>query len=255
MDVEHRVQVTDKNGWHKEFELPDRLAYIGSASESDILLEGGRSAGVSLRHVQLVPVQEGRTVYRAVNLGESDVFLNDVALAPRSAAGIADGDMLKLGSYTLAFRLGRSASQIRSGETGTNNRINSSVETNVTNSIGLLLTLPYTTLGIERPIEGSLTVRNQGNMPGARFRFELEGLESDCYDIGPGPILFPHAEKDVVVRFCHPHKSHLSVGDYPILIRATAPEAYPGQSATVSEVIHALPFYRHQLRFIVAGKD
>ena len=98
-------------------------------------------------------------------------------------------------------------------------------------------------------------MRNQGNMPGAQMRLELEGLPSEYFEMGPGPLLFPNAEKDVLLRLEHPRKPDPPAGEYRITIRATAPNAYPEQSAQVSKTIQILPYYRHELQFVVINKS
>jgi hypothetical protein len=81
---------------------------------------------------------------------------------------------------------------------------------------------------------------------------ELEGWPSDQYDIGPGPILYPNAEKEVFFRLRHPRGPDLPAGKHRICVRALAPQAYPDQSVEVSQEIEVLPFYSHTLRLVSA---
>jgi hypothetical protein len=117
-------------------------------------------------------------------------------------------------------------------------------------SIGLSLSLPTSAVDPEGPLEGVVTVRNLGREPGVQFRLELEGLEPDYYEMGSGPILFPNVEKGVFLRIHHPRGPGILAGRREIAISATAPDAYPGESVTVSQVLDILPFHSHQMRLV-----
>jgi hypothetical protein len=97
-------------------------------------------------------------------------------------------------------------------------------------------------------LEGIVAVRNLGSEPGAQFRLSVEGLDPECYEIGPGPILFPNVEKGVYLSIRHPRGPGILAGQRQISIEATAPEAYPGERVTVVQVLHFLPFYAHSIR-------
>src|SRR5690606_37645038 len=109
--------------------------------------------------------------------------------------------------------------------------------------IGVRLSLSHATLAPEVPLEGSIAVRNLGNEPGVQFRLEVAGLQPDCYDLGPGPILFPGVEKSVFIRLYHPLRPEPHAGRHIIQVRVTAPEAYPGESVLVSQEIDIVPYY------------
>lgn len=263
MDSHARLEVTDGTGWHTEFPLEKSLVHIGSDPRNDIVLPVGRGSGVAPRHAQLVSVQDDRTAYRLINLGSTDILLDALSspspashpLAPRSTADMADGTRFRLGGFTIVYRLGAAAIARRSGAApvpaGDAQRIRQggAASEGTSEDIGLELYLPRTVLDLERPIEGTITVRNLGNKPGVQFRLELQGLEADSYDMGLGPILFPNAENEVLLRLHHSRKPFPPAGEHQIQIRALAPEAYPGQCATVSQIIRIPPSYRHELRF------
>ena len=78
------------------------------------------------------------------------------------------------------------------------------------------------------------------------FKIEVEGFDSDAYELGPAPILFPDVEKQVLFRLRHPQKPNPPAGDRRLTIRVTAP-AYPGEVATVSQVIQIAPHIKHSL--------
>ncbi len=116
--------------------------------------------------------------------------------------------------------------------------------------IGVDLSLSGTTLGPNSPLEGMIKVRNLGDQTGVQFKLTVEGLAAENYSIGPGPILFPNAEREVPLRLYHPQKPEPLAGEHHIQIHATAPNEYPGERATASQVIQILPFYRHRLRIL-----
>ncbi len=260
MSLQNSVEIIDGNGWHKEFPLDKNLIHIGSDPRNDIVLETGRGAGVALRHLQLIAVSGEVRRYRAVNLGEADIPLGESGeriLAPRSMVEIANAESLKLGMFTLVFRLGGVAAAIPAPlvEPSTA-RVDARPPTvdfgqeEASDVICLRLSLPSPVLHPERPLEGIVTVQNLGNQPGAQFRLQVLGLEPDCYEIGPGPILFPNVEKGVFLRLDHPQRPEPPAGRHQIRVRATAPEAYPGESATVSKDLEILPYFRHALQIV-----
>jgi hypothetical protein len=261
------VQITDKDGWHKVFPLDKTLVHIGSDSRNDIVLGGQHGGGVAPRHLQLIALQPvpgpgaGRAApavsgqmpgYRVVNLGEQDVVVGNAqasTLLPRSALEIVDGMSLQVGEFVLVFQLGETERGPRAmpvQQLPTSVAATRAERTSA--AIGLRLALPDRPLDPEMPLEGTVTVRNQGHEPGVQFRLEFEGLAPDCYEMGPGPILFPNVEKGVTLRLQHPRRPSPPAGPHVIRIRATAPEAYPGESAVVSRELQILPYYSHVLR-------
>jgi hypothetical protein len=267
-----RIVITDRDGWRKEFELNKNLIYIGSDPGDDLSLSASRGAGVAPRHLQLVSVQGDRQRYYAINLGDADLILSatetgDRVLSPRSAADLVNGHRLQLGEFTLIFAMGPEGSfstSIPAGVQGPipENRagpaerraggpaIVAAAEQNPSAVIGLSLSLPQTTLDAQYPLVGTIILHNLGNKPGVQFKLELEGLEPDCYDIGPAPILFPNAQKEVPLRLQHPRRPTPVAGGQRISIRATAPDAYPGEIASVSQVIQIVPFFKHSIRLV-----
>lgn len=245
MDLGNHVEIVDRDGWRKEFPLQKPLLYIGSEAGNDIVLQASRGGGVVARHLQLIAAQGNTAGYRAVNLGDTELALGQAEerrLLPHSAMDIADGDRLRLGEFVLTFYLG--------GVAAVGPTIAAPGSEGASVSMRLRVSLPRKELDAATPLEGLITVRNAGRMPGVQFRLELEGLDEDCYEMGSGPILFPNVEKGVYLRLYHPQRPGLPVGPHKIVIRATAPDAYPGESVTVSREVEILPFYRHSLRLL-----
>ena len=232
------IEVTDKAGWRKEFTLEKTIAYIGAAPRKDIVLDPERGTGVSPRHLQLISVASG---FRLINMGDTEVRLGanaEKVVAPRAFLEVTGGDRVKVGDFTLSFG-GSAGGGIAGHDADGNSR-----------SISLKLNLSQTKLGVTAPLEGTVVVRNWGNKTGVQFSLEVDGLAPECLEIGPGPLLFPNAEKEVPFKVHHPHAPKPLAGDYRIRIRATAPAAYPGESAMVSQMIQLMPYYSHKLRVV-----
>lgn len=240
MSESNVVDVVDRDGWHKEFPLAKAIVSIGSDPRNDVVLERTRGGGVSPRHLQLIAVSTGPG-YRVINMGETEVRLGqglEQALAPRAFVEIGSSEKVRVGEFTLTFYGGPrpAAGRPSAGRDSTSA------------AIGLTLTLASKTLATDTPLEGSMTVRNLGNKTGVQFKLEAEGLDPDCVEIGPAPLLFPNAEKEVYFRVRHPQAARPPAGEFRLRLRASAPNAYPGESTTASAVINIEPFYSHELR-------
>jgi hypothetical protein len=252
MDQRNWLEVIDTEGWCQDFALEKPIVYIGSDARNDIVLSPRRGEGVAARHLQLVASPREGAVYRAVNLSSVEVGVGEAGqgvLPPRDARDIRDGEHLLVGEFRLVFHLSGGVIPQAEPDSGPGTqRVGRAGPRTGSAAIGLELALDQAQLDPDCPIDGILTVRNLGNMPGVQFKLELEGLEPDCYELGPGPILFPQVEKGVHLRLRHPRRPGLPAGPRQIRIRATAPDAYPGQTATVSQEIEILPYYDHSLR-------
>jgi hypothetical protein len=240
MNEHVKLEVIDREGWQKELSLERTIVHIGSDPRSDIVLEPARGSGVAPLHAQLIAANSGLG-YQLVNLGDTDILLGasgDQVLPPRSVTRLTDGLVFKLGEFTLIFHCGdEGPSEGFAGAAGDSRYI------------GLKMSLPQTRLGPKRSLEGQVTVSNIGDRSGAQFNLELEGVEPDCFDIEPGPILAAGAMKEVTFRLYHRGNKPMA-GDRRIVIRAAAPHAYPGEEMTVSQTIEILPLYRHSLRLL-----
>jgi hypothetical protein len=256
MALQGRARVTDRDRWQREFILDKALLYIGSAPGNDIVLPIDRGTGVAARQVQLVALGEEDPRYRVVNLGPGEVRIvsedgrtapGDVRLAARAVGIVGDGDELQLGDFAVRFSLGDGASaparaRAAGGQQG--------VRPRGSGDIGLGFHLSRTVLETDQPIEGTIAIQNAGDKPGVQFRIELSGYPADCYEMGPGPILFPGAEKQVPLRLYHPQRPDPAAGERELVVRVSAPDAYPGQRAEAAQTIRVAPFYRHALRFV-----
>ncbi|MEW5959690.1 MAG: hypothetical protein AB1801_18345 [Chloroflexota bacterium] len=238
MNDQSMIEVIDRTGWRKEYVLTKAIIYIGCDARNDIILEKERGSGVDPLHAQLIHLANGQGV-RLVNLGSAGILLGaagDQTLGPHSPMELVDGQILKLGEFTLIFHTGRAAP-------------GATLPASAQQRLGLNLFLPQTRLAPHQSLEGMVLVRNLGDRSGVKFKVELEGLEPTCFEIEPGPILPSGGEKEVSFAIFHRGRQPLA-GDYQLIFRVTAPTAYPAEQVTATQTIQVLPFYRHTLRLL-----
>ncbi|MFL7794235.1 MAG: FHA domain-containing protein [Anaerolineae bacterium] len=239
------IEVIDKDGWRKSFSLNQdkTIILIGSDSNNDVILESHRGRGVAPRHLQLILSATADSGCRLVNLADTDVLVGEaeqMQLAPHSYVNIAAGERVRVGDFSVVFHLD---SGLGAGASRGEKRYGAK-------AVGLRVSLSQTQLTRHQPLEGVVTLRNQGDKAGVQFKLELEGLSPESYEMEPGPILFAGAEKDVLLRLHPAKRSKLRAGEHHFAIHATAPEAYPGEGATSLQVVQVLPFYQHSLRLV-----
>lgn len=227
----NRVEVVDREGWRKEYPLNQAIFHIGSDPRNHIVLEGGRGAGIEARHAQLIAVPGSRS-YRLVNLSQLPIQIDSSGriLPPRGATDIYDRDVVRIGEHTFRFALSEG----------------------ISNSISVSLQFGETNLAVDGQLEGIITVQNLGTVPGAQFKLSVEGLTPEWYALGPGPILFPGAQKDIPLHIRHARLPSILAGPRAVTVRAVAPDAYPGESAAATQSIQIAPFYDHAIRLILA---
>jgi hypothetical protein len=253
MDSGNRIEITDKEGWRKEYILDKRLIYIGSDSRNDIVLSPVRGAGVSPRHLQLIAVPKANGMINAVNLSPASIPLGaggSRILEPNSAMEAADGESFHLGEFTLIFHLQEGAKVSGYDITAAGDQSISVTSGSQKTSIGLRVSLPQSAVSPENPLEGIIYVSNLGNAPGVQFKLWVEGLPADSYEMGLAPILFPGAEKGIPIRIFHPRRPDYVAGIHRLVFRVEAPETYPGESPVVNREIRFLPYYSHTLRLL-----
>jgi hypothetical protein len=236
------VIVTDRDGWRKEYPLTKNIIHVGCASNNEIVLDNAHGAGVAPRHVQVIATPQGA---RIVNIGNTPITVGATArnsAPPLAVIDIPSGEIIRIGDYTLTIRTEGSNGNIPMAGLGSGAGATSSGQV-----IGLRASFSKTQLYPDKALEGSVLVRNLGDKSGAQFKLEIEGLDPDCYEIGPGPVLFPGAEKPVSLRLLHSKRCKPPAGEFRFQIRAIAPTAYPEASATITQVIYIMPYYRYQL--------
>jgi hypothetical protein len=277
------VEIIDAGGWRKTYPLDKNIIHIGSDARNDIAIENFHGAGLAARHVQLITSPTGAQGYRLINIGPLELRSGEDAarlIAPRSAIDLADGEVIKLGDLTFIFWRDRSAEAAprENGQSIPAPRLAPAPigaappvappdlrprnydkiavsppapdmrPTAASAAISAMLNLPQTQLAPDQVIDGSITLKNLGDKPGVQFKLEIAGLDVHCYEIGPGPILFPNAEKQVLFRVRHPMRPTPPAGEQRFTLSVTAPGAYPGEAATVNGSITLLPFFKHELK-------
>lgn len=266
------LEIIDKGGWRKVFPLTKSIVHIGSDARNDVVVESWHGSGLAARHLQMVPSPTSTLGYRLVNMGDQELALGETGerpLPPRGAIDLADGDILQLGELTLIFhsngalaaapaaavaagRLALTTGNDRATQPPSSNLLPAAVAANAVagqrgNPIGLQLALDRAQLAAGQAIEGIITIKNQGDQTGVQFKIEIDGFEPDSYDIGAAPILFPNVEKQIPFRLRHSQKPQPPAGDQRLTIRVSAPNSYPGEVATASQVIQVAPYIKHSL--------
>jgi hypothetical protein len=245
MAQESRIEVINKFGWRKDFVVDKPIVQIGRDARNDLILDDGFENGIAPRHAQLLPSSVNRQGLRLVNLSDNDILIfaqggkglvegtplppASATIGPRSSGEVASGDLVKLGDFSLVFQGGASYSEV----------------------VKLRLDMAGNMLALDRPLTGTLSIHHVGNKAAVQFKIELEGLDPDSYEIGPGPVLFPNAEKQVNFRLMHPKRPYPPAGSHQITFHVTAPDAYASERATVSTEIEVAPLYRHRIRVVV----
>ncbi|MBP7694563.1 MAG: hypothetical protein KA764_21760 [Anaerolineales bacterium] len=266
-----KLEIVDRAGWRQVTPLSKALCYVGSDPRCDVVLEAARGGGVAPRHLQLLALP-GAAGLRVVNLGDPVTLTGRSgarSLARLATLEIAEGDQIRLGDFTLLLGAGggpaRPPEPERRGTTGGLGAAAAPVAAAVAVSaapavngvngahsggaraIGLELRFPDQPLAPDAFLEGVLIIQNLGDRAGAQFRIEVQGLSAACYEIGPGPILFPNAQKEVLFRLRHPRGPSLPAGRQRFRITVTAPQAYPGEAAAVSQAVVVQPYHAHRV--------
>ncbi len=135
-----------------------------------------------------------------------------------------------------------------------NGKIQSGVIAVPAGRIGVQLALLSSDLSVDRCIEGTVLLRNNGDRTGVQFKIDIQGLPRDCYELEPGPVLFPGAGKELALRIFHPRTAALSAGNHMLTVRAAAPEAYPGEMGAAAQVVRVLPYYAHTIRLLTTSE-
>lgn len=251
MAQESRLEVINRLGWRKDFVLDKAIIQIGRDGRNDIMLDDGLDAGpnggIAPRHAQLLPSAVNRQGLRLINLSESNILVyagggkhivpgglptpaaNPTIVAPRASGEIGSGDLVKIGDFSLIFHGGAAYSEV----------------------VKLALDLQGNELTLDRPLAGTLSIHHVGDRAAVQFKIEVEGLDPDSFEIGPGPVLFPNAEKQVAFRLRHSKRPYPPAGPHRITFHVTAPDAYPNERATISHDIEVAPYYRHKTRVVV----
>jgi hypothetical protein len=267
-----RIAVADRDGWRQEVRVDKAIVHVGSDPRNDVVLATARGGGVAARHLQLIPLASRNAGCRLVNVGTADVLVGahgERRVAPLSIVDLAAQDQIRIGDFTLTFlgtgpgaeaaprstngSAGVAAGQASSHAAGPSHVADDApampgTASGAARSFSLELSFPQGTLAAGGELTGMVTVHHLGDQTGVQFRLEVLGLAPEFYEIGPGPILFPNAHKEIFLRVRHPRLPNLPAGRLRFRVRASAPGAYPGESAEVGHTLYVQAFYQHATR-------
>jgi hypothetical protein len=275
------IEVTDRDGWRKEFPLLRNLVMVGSDLANDIPLPESRGQGAEPRHLQILLNPQDNSACRVINMAKSPVEITIAGqvtlLAPSTAMVISMESALRIGDYRLQLHgFGappayskmngnapvEMASFQRPAPTPTTAPYSPSavVENRVAPAfspttppvygggpIGLAVRMSQATLTDHQPAEAFITVANRGEKTAVQIRLLIEGLPSDSYEIPPLPLLFPNAEKSLTIQLRYPNKP-LSAGSHPVRFLAVAPEAYPNEQVVVQQSVVVPSVFAHEVK-------
>ncbi len=268
------IEVTDRDGWRKEFPLLRNLVMVGSDPANDISLPEARGQGAEPRHLQILLNPQDTGACRIINMAKNPVEIviaGEVTwLAPSTAMMVSMESALRIGEYQLQLHgfattprnYGTNSNGV--GETAAfqgvtptpwspvnENRIDPSFThapspTYGKGSIGLAVRMSRPTLTPTEPAEATISIANRGTKTAVQFRLMIEGLPAECYEVPPLPLLFPNAEKTLTIQLRHPDKS-LQAGSHPVRFVALAPDAYPDEQTVVQHTVVVPTIYAHEV--------
>jgi hypothetical protein len=244
MDVEHymayfgSVTITNKYGWQKTIDLGKALLTIGSSRSVDINLPEEQGAGAAPLHLQLISPKTAGQPYRIINLAGDPLEITagpsrSVLIRPRTPQTLQNGDVLVLGEFTLAFSL-QNERGVRIEQRSAN--------------LGMLLELPHLQLRNEKRLAGLLTLTNYGENRRCQFTIELDGLPDECFRVSPAPLLYPGASEQVEIQFFH-RGDRPSAGKNPVSINASASQAYPQETVSITLDLQVEAVNKYTLAF------
>lgn len=233
-----RAQVITKDGWSKECMLKGQIAYIGSKPDSDIALT--TIDGVEERHLMLRPSTSNPFGYTLVNLSRANIHRYEVGstsneivaeiVKPRDSIELANGSRVSFVGHELFYWVG--------ARTSTKFDVRLKFDNGVT-------------LSPDRDLSGNISIKNSGDQNAAQFRVVVEGLPEHSIDAEAGPLLFSGVEKAVAFKFAHPKQANPPAGkEHPICFHVMAEDAYPGERATIVQMIEIAPYSSHSLKTI-----
>jgi len=226
------IIITEVNGWSKTLEVKKAITRIGNAPSVDVQIP---SNSIAPLHLQILSNPELPTGCRVVNLASQLEIIHNGNVSPLesySTQDINDGDEIRLGEYRLTFQVPFSTAFMRTCK-----------------SIEATLNLTDTTLQPHLPLDGILTVKNEGDQDACQFQVSLSGLPEDCFHIDPIPLLYPGAQEDVRVRFFH-QITYPQAGRHDLLITINAPDDYPGEELVIRQSLFVAPVFKQAMELL-----
>ena len=237
MEAKITAILTDERGWQKPFQLNEGVYWIGSADKVQIQLPVMKD--ISPYHLQVVNAHNSQSV-RLINLSRGSIVVQKGAestlFAPGGIMDVFGPEIFRLGPYTLHFQLQKQ------------NESQPATAEGKQKVIGLRLVLPDVVLRPNIPLVGVLSLQNLGNQA-CQFRVEIDGIPEQCYEITPPPLIFAGGEENTEIRFFHKMVAP-PAGQQKITLRVSAPEVYPGEVASVQQVLKVMPYYAQSLSLL-----
>ncbi|MEI7844520.1 MAG: hypothetical protein WCK35_01835 [Chloroflexota bacterium] len=230
------IQVINKYGFSKIFDVQKAIILIGSDLSNDIVLSAEQGAGVAPMHLQIIFPRQGSKLCRVVNLSPYNAQVvtgpsNGLILKSHAMHELKHNDCVSLGEFSLTLKIWENRSL--------------TVEER-SPSLGLKLQLPSTELLSGKNISGLLTLTNYGKASRCQFRIDIAGIKKDCFQLGPAPFLFPGASEELPIQFIHQGARPLA-GRQVISISATASQTYPTEAVQLEFELNVEPVYQFQL--------
>jgi hypothetical protein len=230
------IQVINKYGFSKIFDVQKAIILIGSDTSNDIVLSADQGAGVAPMHLQIIFPLQGFPLCRVVNLAPYNAQVvtgpsKGMILKSHTMHELKHDDCISLGEFSLTLKIWENRSV--------------TVEER-SPSLGLKLQLPSTELLTGKNISGLLTLTNFGNASRCQFKIDIEGVKKDCFQLGPAPFLFPGASEELPIQFIHQGARPLA-GRQVIIISATASQTYPTEVVQLQVELNVEPVYQFQL--------
>lgn len=269
------IEVTDRDGWRKEFPLLRTLVMVGSDLANDIPLPESRGQGAEPRHLQILLNPQDTSACRIINMAKNPVEITIAGevtwLAPSTAMMVSMESALRIGEYRLQLHSfgtpplyngmnGNGMVEVASFQRPVSAPPSVVVESRVApsfapspssvygkGSIGLAVRMTQATLTPSQPAEAYISIANRGTKTAVQFRLMIEGLPSESYEVPPLPLLFPNAEKTLTIQLRHPNKP-LQAGSHPVRFIAVAPEAYPDEQTVVQQSVVVPTVYAHEVK-------
>jgi hypothetical protein len=268
------LEVTDRDGWRKEFPLERRLVLVGSNPSNQIALAESRGQGVERLHLQLMLDENDPFHCKVLNTSSGALEINEggepVMLDPRKSRVVAMNTEIKVGEFRLQL-CGAGPGVPLAASNGNGHRESSIHAPNSTpvagspfvepafvrqrlaappvfapGPVGLAVRLTQATLTRSQPAEAVVTISNRGDKTAVQFRLQVDGLPPESIEVPPLPLLFPGAEKTFGMTLSHP-PTVLRAGPHLLRFIAVAPDAYPGEQATVQQTVNVPAIYTHEL--------
>jgi hypothetical protein len=219
------LKVVEREGWSKSLPINKAIMKIGSSAFCDVQLS---APDISAVHLQVMAVPNLPSIRRVINIG-SALEIRDHsgarAFERHATAEIHNGDEIQLGGYTLVFNLPQTSGQVLASR-----------------SIEASLDFQNPVLGLDKPLEGLLTVKNLESKKACQFQVTLAGLPDDCYSIDPVPLIYPGASEEVRVRLFH-QTTYPEAGEQELVVTVAAPGSHAGETLVIRQNVWVTPVF------------